>query len=225
MKKYLSRIFIFLIIIQGFLFSQKDVFIQVSVKDYPDFSRVFIESSQPLSLSTEKSGSYITVRARAENPFRINKSPFQSPRVKSVEWLRGSDYCIFTIKAFDEDLQYQYSISQDSSLVLIDIGSSFEETAENDNDSASFDKKSNSNNPTNISGQEELKTIVIDPGHGGLETGAEGRYGTKEKTITLEIALKLKRIIERNLPYRVQLTREEDVDVSLERRAAIANNY
>ena len=214
-----------MIIIQGFLFSQKDVFIQVSVKDYPDFSRVFIESSQPLSLSTEKSGSYITVRARAENPFRINKSPFQSPRVKSVEWLRGSDYCIFTIKAFDEDLQYQYSISQDSSLVLIDIGSSFEETAENDNDSASFDKKSNSNNPTNISGQEELKTIVIDPGHGGLETGAEGRYGTKEKTITLEIALKLKRIIERNLPYRVQLTREEDVDVSLERRAAIANNY
>ncbi|HHF51545.1 MAG TPA: N-acetylmuramoyl-L-alanine amidase, partial [Candidatus Aminicenantes bacterium] len=49
--------------------------------------------------------------------------------------------------------------------------------------------------------------------------------GTKEKTITLEIALKLKAIIERNLPYRVQLTREEDVDVSLEKRAAIANNY
>ncbi|MCD6517104.1 MAG: N-acetylmuramoyl-L-alanine amidase [Candidatus Aminicenantes bacterium] len=73
--------------------------------------------------------------------------------------------------------------------------------------------------------QEGLKTIVIDPGHGGLETGAEGRYGTKEKTITLEIALKLKAIIERNLPYRVQLTREEDVDVSLEKRAAIANNY
>lgn len=225
MKKYILKIFIILIFIQGFLFSQEEVFIRVSVKDYPSFSRVFIESSQPLSLNTEKSGSYIMVRARADNPFRINKSPFQSTRIKSVEWLKGSDYCIFTIKAFDESFQYHHSISQDSSLVLIDLGSSFKESAENNNDSTLPDKESGSNNPTNISGQEELKTIVIDPGHGGLETGAEGRYGTKEKTITLEIALKLKKIIERNLPYRVQLTREEDVDVSLERRAAIANNY
>jgi N-acetylmuramoyl-L-alanine amidase len=69
-----------------------------------------------------------------------------------------------------------------------------------------------------------IKTIVIDPGHGGLEPGAKGRFGTLEKNISLAVSLKLKAIIERNLALRVVLTREEDVDVSLENRAARANN-
>jgi N-acetylmuramoyl-L-alanine amidase len=69
-----------------------------------------------------------------------------------------------------------------------------------------------------------VKTIVIDPGHGGLEVGAKGKFGTLEKEITLDISLKLKEIIERNLAYRVVLTRDKDIDVSLENRAAKANN-
>ncbi len=69
-----------------------------------------------------------------------------------------------------------------------------------------------------------IKTIVIDPGHGGLEPGAKGRFGTLEKNISLAVSLKLKAIIERNLALRVVLTRDEDVDVSLENRAARANN-
>ena len=45
-----------------------------------------------------------------------------------------------------------------------------------------------------------------------------------EKDLTLPISQKLKAIIEKNLAYRVVLTRDNDVDVSLENRAAIANN-
>ncbi len=71
---------------------------------------------------------------------------------------------------------------------------------------------------------QDQKTIVIDPGHGGLEVGAKGKFGNLEKNITLPISLKLKSIIERKLAYRVVLTRDRDVDVSLERRSAIANN-
>jgi N-acetylmuramoyl-L-alanine amidase len=69
-----------------------------------------------------------------------------------------------------------------------------------------------------------LRTIVIDPGHGGLEAGSEGKFGTLEKNLTLPISQKLKTIIEKNLAYRVVLTRDKDIDVSLENRAAIANN-
>ncbi len=225
MKKSLLVIFLVLIVIQGFLPSQQSPFLKLSVKDYSDYSRVFLESSKPLSISTEKSGLYILVRVRADDPFHINKEAFQSSRVESIEWGRGSDYYIFTIKMAHKDLLCRPSISQDSSTVLLDITSSPEEFKEDSNNDSRHDANSFSNKPANVSTQEGLRTIVIDPGHGGLETGAEGRYGTKEKIITLEIALKLKAIIERNLPYRVQLTREEDVDVSLERRAAIANNY
>jgi N-acetylmuramoyl-L-alanine amidase len=69
-----------------------------------------------------------------------------------------------------------------------------------------------------------MRTIVIDAGHGGLESGARGKFGTLEKDVTLAIGLKLKTIIEKNLAFRVELTRDKDIDVSLDNRAAIANN-
>jgi N-acetylmuramoyl-L-alanine amidase len=68
------------------------------------------------------------------------------------------------------------------------------------------------------------RTIVIDPGHGGLDVGAKGKFGSLEKDITLSISAKLKALIEQTLAYRVVLTRERDLDVSLENRSAAANN-
>lgn len=70
----------------------------------------------------------------------------------------------------------------------------------------------------------KLRTVVIDPGHGGMELGAKGKFGHLEKDITLAIALKLKALIEKNLAFGVVLTRDKDVDVPVENRAAIANN-
>jgi N-acetylmuramoyl-L-alanine amidase len=70
-----------------------------------------------------------------------------------------------------------------------------------------------------------IQTVVIDPGHGGMETGAKGKFGNLEKDITLAISLKLKALIERNLGLAVVLTRDRDVDVSNENRAAVANNH
>jgi N-acetylmuramoyl-L-alanine amidase len=66
--------------------------------------------------------------------------------------------------------------------------------------------------------------VVIDPGHGGMETGAKGKNGTLEKDITLSIALKLKAMIEKNMAFRVVLTRDKDTDVPVETRSAVANN-
>ncbi len=77
---------------------------------------------------------------------------------------------------------------------------------------------------TGSSSLQGMKTIVIDPGHGGLEPGARGRFGTLEKNVALEIGLKLRSVIERNFPSRVVLTRDKDLNVSLENRAALANN-
>ncbi|NLH75768.1 MAG: N-acetylmuramoyl-L-alanine amidase [Acidobacteria bacterium] len=70
-----------------------------------------------------------------------------------------------------------------------------------------------------------IQTVVIDPGHGGTESGAKGRFGNLEKDVTLAIALKLKALVERGMGSEVVLTRDRDVDVSLENRSAIANNH
>jgi N-acetylmuramoyl-L-alanine amidase len=69
------------------------------------------------------------------------------------------------------------------------------------------------------------RTIVLDPGHGGDDTGAKGPSGTLEKDVALSVARKLRAAIVSSLGYQVFLTRDKDEDVPLDERAAIANNY
>lgn len=71
--------------------------------------------------------------------------------------------------------------------------------------------------------QVSLKHIVIDAGHGGKDPGCNGKY-SKEKDITLQIALQLGELIKTNLPdVEVTYTRTDDHFVELHDRAAIAN--
>lgn len=69
-----------------------------------------------------------------------------------------------------------------------------------------------------------LRTIIIDAGHGGQDTGTVGAGGAKEKDVTLQMARRLKAAIEGRLGLRVLLTRESDDDVTLDRRTELANN-
>lgn len=72
---------------------------------------------------------------------------------------------------------------------------------------------------------QQLRTLVIDPGHGGRDPGAVGRHQL-EKDITLAVALMLKEMIEIELPQvEVILTRESDRAVSLAERAKIAQRH
>lgn len=69
-----------------------------------------------------------------------------------------------------------------------------------------------------------LRTIVIDPGHGGDETGVRGPGGTLEKDVTLAVARRLRALIEGRLGLRVFLTRDDDRTLPLDSRAAYANS-
>ncbi len=69
----------------------------------------------------------------------------------------------------------------------------------------------------------KLRTIVIDPGHGGKDLGASLPGARFEKDLTLDAARALRAALGQKMDARVVLTREGDVDVSLERRAEIAN--
>jgi N-acetylmuramoyl-L-alanine amidase len=69
-----------------------------------------------------------------------------------------------------------------------------------------------------------LKCIVIDPGHGGKDNGAPGyRNGVLEKTITLDMGLKLAEHFRQSIQCKVILTREDDSFLTLEERTQIAN--
>jgi len=69
-----------------------------------------------------------------------------------------------------------------------------------------------------------VHVIVLDAGHGGSDPGCISRGGVQEKTLTLDLAKKLKALIEKNLDCVVHLTREDDRFVPLEERTAISNS-
>lgn len=70
-----------------------------------------------------------------------------------------------------------------------------------------------------------LRTVVLDPGHGGDELGTQGVRGTLEKEITLAVARRLRTLIESRLGLKVFLTRDDDRTLSLDDRAAYANSH
>jgi N-acetylmuramoyl-L-alanine amidase len=68
-----------------------------------------------------------------------------------------------------------------------------------------------------------VRVIVIDPGHGGIDAGAS-TTGALEKDITLAIARKLRTTLQSRLGATVLLTRDSDIALTSEARAAVANN-
>ena len=78
--------------------------------------------------------------------------------------------------------------------------------------------------PLFSSGPEPIRTVVIDPGHGGDDDGVRGPRGLLEKNLTLSVARRLRSLLESRLGLRVLLTRDDDRFVPIDRRAALANN-
>jgi N-acetylmuramoyl-L-alanine amidase len=73
--------------------------------------------------------------------------------------------------------------------------------------------------------QSPIKRIVIDPGHGGHDTGTISASGMREKDLVLDVGRRLRAFIKNNYPdVEVIMTRDTDRFVALEERTAIANS-
>ncbi|MGK0177086.1 MAG: N-acetylmuramoyl-L-alanine amidase [Lentimonas sp.] len=71
----------------------------------------------------------------------------------------------------------------------------------------------------------EIQRVVIDVGHGGKDNGARNdAYGLLEKDLNLDVAIRLKRLLEKS-GFQVKLTRTKDVFIPLEKRSEIANRF
>jgi N-acetylmuramoyl-L-alanine amidase len=69
----------------------------------------------------------------------------------------------------------------------------------------------------------KVARIVIDPGHGGFDTGTIGPSGLEEKNLVLDVALRLRKLLETRTNSEVFMTRSTDKFIPLEERTAIAN--
>lgn len=77
--------------------------------------------------------------------------------------------------------------------------------------------------PQKIQNAGAVRTVVLDAGHGGHDSGARGPLGT-EKDATLDVVLRAKKLLQEN-GYQVRCTRLTDTFVPLEKRAEFANRH
>jgi len=68
-------------------------------------------------------------------------------------------------------------------------------------------------------------TVIVDPGHGGQDTGGRGSGGVFEKELTLTLARNLAQVLEDIGRIRPVLTRTDDYTISLDDRAGMANHH
>jgi N-acetylmuramoyl-L-alanine amidase len=77
--------------------------------------------------------------------------------------------------------------------------------------------------PDSVTTEHKVRVIVIDPGHGGMDTGTAGS-GINEKDLTLVLARKLRATLQTKVGATVLLTRDSDIAMDNEARSAVANN-
>ncbi len=211
--------------------------IQISTRDYEGYSRVLLTLPSNLSCSLEKSDAFLQVRLRSRTVFELRQEPFESRLVKSFSWVKGSDFFGLIIELRHGGFRYESFRVERRNQLAIDFYETAFEVPPSKEEKAAAEPPRKENIPDvgeartegasdrGVSGGTKIRTIVIDPGHGGLEVGAKGKFGSLEKDITLAISLKLQSLIERNLGFQAVLTRDRDIDVSLDNRAGVANNH
>lgn len=182
--------------------------------NYPEYTRIVIELENKIRFKEHRVKNperiYIDLYSAVideklkNNPIRINNQLLKRVRVSQYQpniarvVLDVNNHSFFKIFSYKNPFRIVIDLSDKSELI-----NNFQTAA--------------SNTGAN-------KIIVIDPGHGGKDRGARGTKGLTEKEVVLDISLKLKKIIEKNLGYKVILTRDGDTYVSLKERTAIANS-
>jgi N-acetylmuramoyl-L-alanine amidase len=236
-KKTTRRlVFLSLLFFSLLSFAAAQPALRVTSQDYEDYSRVIITFPSDRPFSLERDGSLLLVKIPSQSSFRLRADPVESRLLKSFSWVKSNDLFIVVIQLRDERFRYDSFRIEGKRQLVVDF---YEETGqpagwtaqsppssappeprEQTPDAASAGVPLEKSPPSSRG----IRTIVIDPGHGGLEVGAKGKFGALEKDVTLAISQKLKAVIEKNLAFHVELTRDKDIDVSLEDRASIANN-
>ena len=198
------------------------------VKD--DYVRVVIDVDRPVEYKkhalTQPSRVYVSLHnalfspKMERTPIRLSKGDLKAIRMGQYEpykarivldFARMEQVHVFTLTNPDRIVM---DVAQDQAVLerLVNINRIKENLKEPDP------------SPT-LSEQLGMKVskVVIDAGHGGKDPGCIGKSGLMEKDLTLDIALRLKSLLEEKLGLHVIMTRDRDVFVPLEERTEIAN--
>lgn len=200
---------------------------------YPRFTRLIINvagerSVEGIDVKCLKGARTFTVEL-AQSRFMQSADPIEvgDRIVELVEPVQTSADAKLIVRTVPEEIDYEVQKHDDPPRVVVDIKTVEPAIVADFPDDSILKPQPEEwaeQQPIHEPQQFPFTTIVIDPGHGGKDQGARGRGGLLEKNVTLDIALKLKELIENDPGMKVVLTRTGDYFVSLKERTAIANH-
>jgi len=214
----------------------QDPLVKVRSFDHRDFTRVVFESEFPFQHEiTEKRQTILFSIDRRIDRFDAGGIQDDSILVDSISATKRNRQTVFEIKVRSRyRIQNRFVLNNPHRVVIDLVESTQTAPASGDrsterpeppyNPPAESARSRETTPPASKTGQFTLQTVCIDPGHGGNDIGAEGQSGLLEKDLTLAIGRKLRDMITQRRGINVILTRDGDDEISLNQRAAIANN-
>jgi N-acetylmuramoyl-L-alanine amidase/type II secretory pathway predicted ATPase ExeA len=175
-------------------------------------------------------------KARLNPSVAQKTAPIEDGLLKWVRAAQNRDEVVRLVLDAEGAKDYSAQLLSDPYRLVIDVHAQAEAGAESGlisdaakHEVAKMPPEASANHESQLSLARELglkiNRIVIDPGHGGYDTGAKGPNGLLEKNLCLDVALRLGQLIEENIAgTEVIYTRKDDRHVPLEERTAIAND-
>lgn len=149
---------------------------------------------------------------------------FEGGTLDTARTLEGGVVTSGSIREVPGGVEIRLRLREDAKGYAVSVGSGRLKVSVTDDKDLVEAGLFNALEPVPIGGPDrDVRTIVIDPGHGGTDLGATLRGGMSEKDAALDLARALRTALSQRLSARVIMTRESDSEVSAARRAEIAN--
>ncbi|MBF0192112.1 MAG: N-acetylmuramoyl-L-alanine amidase [Magnetococcales bacterium] len=194
----------------------------------PNRTRIIFSLNQEIkhSLASMKNPDRVILDMRdIDMSADLNLLTFSDPIVRKVRTDTLNNGTVRTIFELNEEARTRSFILKDTNggrpRLVVEFVSS------ESNDDANASEPAPRAQSTAVRGKNKKKDIVIvlDPGHGGIDPGAIGAGGVREKDVALAVARRVAREINATPGYKAFLTRNEDRFIGLSRRCAIARNH
>ncbi len=207
--------------------SQTNQIKEIKSWSYPEYTRIVIEADNEISFTKKRIAQpdrlYLDMpnaRLKEElkkQPISVGDGILKQIRVSQRT---AKDARVVLDLGSIDDYRF-YPLTEPNRLVIDVYGAKYRE--ENEAKEKTIKDKEAKGMPLSQQLNLTVKTIVLDPGHGGKDPGAIGKNGLMEKDVTLDIAKRLKKILTEKENKKVYLTREDDTYIRLEQRPTIAS--
>lgn len=187
---------------------------------YESYTRVVIDVNGPLDFTQNRLSNpdriyfdlkNCSISGEKQSPLNIGDDVLKEVRMARFD--KNTVRVVFDVK---KTKNYYAFVLENPYRLVVDIYAPAKQTPP---------RKKNDNNKKVSVGKSlyEIKTVVIDAGHGGKDPGAIGPKGLKEKDITLHVAKRLGKILKERNGIEIIYTRDRDKFVPLNERTELAN--